>query len=70
MTLTPIELLRQQAPAIRPVVALSEGSDPRIVAGALAARSAGLSDIILVGPRTEIEAELLAQDIFNQAGWE
>ncbi|MFD0910506.1 phosphate acetyltransferase [Ruegeria arenilitoris] len=61
MTLTPIELLRQQAPAIRPVVALSEGSDPRIVAGALAARSAGLSDIILVGPRTEIEAELLAQ---------
>ena len=61
MTLTPIELLRQQAPATRPVIALSEGSDPRIIAGALAAQSAGLSDIILVGSATEIEAELLAQ---------
>lgn len=61
MTLTPIELLRQQAPAFRPVVALSEGSDPRIVSGALAAHAAGLSDIILVGTKTEIEAELQAQ---------
>lgn len=61
MTLTPIELLRQQAPPTRPVIAMSEGSDPRIVAGALAAQSAGLSDIILVGPKTEIEAELQAQ---------
>lgn len=62
MTKTPIEVLRESAPATRPVVALSEGSDPRIVKGALAAQAAGLADIILVGPQAEIEAEV-------KSGW-
>lgn len=61
MTRTPIELLRESAPATRPVVALSEGSDPRIVAGALAAHKAGLADIILVGPQADVAAALQAE---------
>ncbi len=61
MTKTPIELLAASAPETRPVVALSEGTDPRVVAGGLAARKAGLADIILVGPKAEVEAVLQAE---------
>ncbi|MEX0318200.1 MAG: phosphate acetyltransferase [Ruegeria sp.] len=61
MTKTPIELLAASALATRPVVALSEGSDPRIVAGALAAHAANLADVILVGPQAEVEAALQAE---------
>lgn len=61
MTKTPIELLRESAPATRPVIALSEGQDPRIVAGALAAHKADLADVILVGPQAEVEAALQAE---------
>lgn len=68
MTKTPIELLRESAPATRPVVALSEGSDPRIVAGALAAHKAGLADIILVGEQAEVAAALQAEGASAGAG--
>ncbi|MGR3615135.1 MAG: phosphate acetyltransferase [Paracoccaceae bacterium] len=61
MTLTPIELLKSRLPAVRPVIALSEGIEPRIVAGGLAAVEMGLADIILVGARKTIEAELAGQ---------
>ncbi|WP_171236046.1 phosphate acetyltransferase [Ruegeria sp. HKCCA6837] len=61
MTQTPIELLRQRAPATRPVISLCEGSDPRVVAGALAAQKADLADVILVGPQAEVEATLKDQ---------
>ena len=62
MTMTPIELLRQSAPASRPVISLCEGSDPRVVAGALAAQQTGLADVILVGPQAEVEAALKNQN--------
>ena len=58
MTKTPIELLRSIAPATRPVVSLCEGTDPRVVAGAVAAHNADLADIILVGPEADVRAEL------------
>lgn len=58
MTLTPTELLQKTARSRRAVIAMSEGSDPRIVEGALAARDLGLADIILVGPRADIRAAL------------
>lgn len=58
MTLTPSLLLTREAPAKRPVIALSEGTDPRIVAGSVAASKAGLADIILVGPMADVQAEL------------
>lgn len=60
-TLSPLELLRAEAPATRPVIALSEGTDPRVVAGALAAHQAGITDVILVGPQAEVEAALQAE---------
>ena len=62
MTLTPLDLLLSMAPATRPVVALSEGRDPRIIAGALAARNAGIADVILVGDAESIHTELQNQD--------
>ncbi|MEP2716176.1 phosphate acetyltransferase [Pseudophaeobacter sp.] len=70
MTNTPLPsvLLGQAPSADRQVIALSEGSDPRIVAGAIAARSAGLADLILVGPRAEVEAELTKQGANEDQG--
>jgi len=62
MTETPLNLLLSQPPATRPVVSLSEGSDSRVIAGALAAVSAGISDVILVGAREKVAAGLAAQD--------
>ena len=61
MTQTPIDLLLSQPPATRPIVALSEGSDPRVVAGALAAQKAGIADVILVGSIDAVRAELASQ---------
>ncbi|WP_299644442.1 phosphate acetyltransferase [uncultured Ruegeria sp.] len=68
MTMTPIELLRQNAPAYRPVISLCEGSDPRVVAGALAAQQTGLADVILVGPQAEVEAALKNQNAAPSEG--
>ncbi len=61
MTETPLNLLLSQPLAARPVVSLSEGSDPRVIAGALAAVKAGISDVILVGDAAEVAAGLEAQ---------
>ncbi|UWQ60425.1 phosphate acetyltransferase [Leisingera caerulea] len=59
--MSPLELLQAAPPAVRPVVALSEGTDPRVVAGALAAHQAGIADVILIGPQPEVEAALQAE---------
>ncbi|MCX8952390.1 phosphate acetyltransferase [Ruegeria sp. NA] len=70
MTLTPVELLRQNAPATRPIIALSEGNDPRITKGAINAQRANLADIILVGPYAEVEAALKDQGAAASRGVE
>ncbi|MEM1302178.1 MAG: phosphate acetyltransferase [Pseudomonadota bacterium] len=57
MTDTPIELLAENPPANHPVIALSEGEDPRVLAGGLAAQEAGLADVIFVGRASEIDAD-------------
>lgn len=54
MTLTPSKLLAQTARSKRAVIAMSEGSDPRIIDGSLAAIELGLASIILIGDRAEI----------------
>lgn len=55
-----LEGLKRRA-AERPAhVALSEGSDPRIIAGSLAAVEAGIARITLVGARDEVKAGLVA----------
>ena len=46
--------------AARPIITLSEGSDPRVVAGALAAEAAQIADIILIGPRSDVRRALTA----------
>lgn len=56
----PSALLGQTPTVKRSVIALSEGSDPRVVAGAITARAAGLADLILVGVQADVEAELHA----------
>lgn len=48
------------ASAARPIITLSEGSDPRVVAGALAAEAAQIADIILIGPRADVRRALTA----------
>ncbi|MEO0567909.1 MAG: phosphate acetyltransferase [Pseudomonadota bacterium] len=58
MTLQPTDLLAKTARDERAVVALSEGADPRIVEGGLAAHAQGLADIIFVGPEEEVSAAL------------
>ncbi|WP_166416776.1 phosphate acetyltransferase [Cochlodiniinecator piscidefendens] len=62
MTLTPIELLKSLDSVTRPTIALSEGSDPRIIAGALTAHSEGVANVILVGNIDDITTELSAQN--------
>jgi phosphate acetyltransferase len=63
MTITPLDFLLSQTLSTRPVISLSEGHDLRIIAGALAARKAGIADAILVGNRGDIRAGLKAQDM-------
>lgn len=61
MTLKPDQLLKE-GPVGRPLtIALSEGSDPRIVRGALSAVEQGLAEIILIGPRATVENALKAE---------
>ncbi|UWQ85416.1 phosphate acetyltransferase [Leisingera caerulea] len=66
--MSPLELLQAAPPAVRPVVALSEGTDPRVVAGALAAHQAGIADVILVGPQAEVEAALQTEGATTGGG--
>jgi len=56
--MTMLQELRNRA-ASRPArIVLSEGHDPRIVAGALAATRAGIAHVTLVGPRAKVLALL------------
>lgn len=49
----------QKRAAARPAhIVLSEGHDPRVVAGALAALEVGMGPITLVGPEAEVTAQL------------
>lgn len=51
----------QNRAAARPAhIALSEGNDPRVIEGALAALDAGMGPITLVGPQAEISVRLTA----------
>lgn len=50
--------LRQRAAANPAHIVLSEGHDPRIVVGAVAAVEAGFARITLVGPVAQVQAEL------------
>ncbi len=68
MTLSPQEVLKASAPSTQPIVSLCEGSDPRVVAGALAAQQAGLANVILVGDAQAIRDELAKQGASESDG--
>ncbi|MEH6646414.1 phosphate acetyltransferase [Sulfitobacter sp.] len=60
--------IRKRA-AERPAhIVMSEGQDPRIVAGALAALDAGMGPITLVGPEAEITALLAESNATSREG--
>lgn len=61
MTLRPDQLLREKTVGPQQTIALSEGADPRVVQGALAAQAQGLAEIILVGQREAVMAALDAE---------
>ena len=69
MVLRPQELLKDTDTDKRAVIALSEGSDPRVVAGAVAARDAGLADSILIGECAVIRSELAALGLAPDHEW-
>jgi len=58
---TPLEFLLSGASAVRPIIAMGEGDDPRVVEGALTAERSGIADIILVGDDRTVRAELERQ---------
>lgn len=58
MVLSPVQMVQQTAGSARAVIAMSEGSDPRIVEGALAAIAGGLANIILIGERNAVSRAL------------
>jgi phosphate acetyltransferase len=55
-----LETLRNRAAANPAHIVLSEGQDPRVVAGAVAATTAGLARVTLIGPRRDVAAQLTA----------
>jgi phosphate acetyltransferase len=54
MMVTPTELVLQTARPERAVIALSEGSDPRIIEGALMASERGVARCVLIGDRRAV----------------
>jgi phosphate acetyltransferase len=69
MTDGAMERLFERARQADRTIALSEGEDPRVVSAALAARSAGIARIVLVGGEAEVRAELSRQGS-DAAGFE
>ena len=56
--MTMLQELRNRAVSRPAHIVLSEGNDPRVVAGALEAARAGIARITLVGPQTDVEKVL------------
>lgn len=70
MTQKPIALLLSDARPDPATIALSEGTDPRIVEGALAAVDQGFARVILVGETRAVEAELAKHGAVGRDGIE
>lgn len=58
----PLQIIQTNAArSERPTLSLSEGSDPRVVVGAIAARDVGIANLILVGNADAVATELKSQ---------
>lgn len=58
----PFDIVFQAGSRAKKTIALAEGSDPRVVEGALKAQAKGHANIILVGGEAAVQAELDAQN--------
>lgn len=68
MTAKPIALLLSDPRPEPATIALSEGTDPRVVEGALSAVDQGFAHVILVGDEGKIKAELARHDAVGRDG--
>ena len=53
----PLQILEELALDQKPTIVMSEGHDPRIISGAIAAYNAGICQIVLLGSQITIKAE-------------
>ena len=53
----PLQVLEELALDQKPTIVMSEGHDPRIISGAIAAYNAGICQIVLLGSQITIKAE-------------
>ena len=53
----PLRVLEELALDQKPTIVMSEGHDPRIISGAIAAHNAGICQIALLGKQIMIKAE-------------
>ena len=66
----PLRDIQNRAAANPARIVLSEGHDPRVVAGAVQAVRAGFGPMVLVGPKDVVEQELARADATGLAGIE
>ena len=53
----PLEILEELAKNQKPTIVMSEGSDPRIITGAIEAFDTGMCQIVLLGTETIVKTE-------------
>ena len=53
----PLEILEGLAIDQKPIIVMSEGNDPRVIAGAIAAFNSGICQIVLLGSKIRIKTE-------------
>ena len=53
----PLEVLEGLAIDQKPIIVMSEGNDPRVIAGAIAAFNSGICQIVLLGSKIRIKTE-------------
>ena len=53
----PLQVLQELALDQKPTIVMSEGHDPRIISGAIAAYNTGICQIVLLGSQITIKAE-------------
>jgi phosphate acetyltransferase len=64
----PLEVLEELGIDHKPVIVMSEGNDPRVINGALAAYNKGVCQIVLLGSELIIKAEFTKLDVDLPSG--
>ena len=64
----PLKVLEELVINQKPIIVMSEGSDPRIITGAIAANNTGTCQIVLIGDQINIKAECKALGVNLPSG--